>query len=89
MNHHYCNITEIQSYCPDVKGSSVVLGVDAECEEKALFVCPVQPETIDEIQEKFEGKFADMRMAIFSLSTSEAQLVGRVGRLLKLHIEIN
>ncbi|XP_021944322.1 nucleoside diphosphate-linked moiety X motif 13 [Folsomia candida] len=68
---------EIQSYCPDVKGSSVVLGVDAECEEKALFVCPVQPETIDEIQEKFEGKFADMRMAIFSLSTSEAQLVGR------------
>lgn len=55
------------------------MGVDEACDERALFVCPVQPESVDEIQAKFEGKFADMRMAIMTLPTVEAGLVGRVG----------
>jgi nitrogen regulatory protein PII-like uncharacterized protein len=69
---------EIQQYCPDVKGSSIVLGVDESVDERALFLCPVKPESAEEIQSKFEGKFADTRMSIMTLSSEEAQLVGRV-----------
>lgn len=71
-------LPEIQRYCPDVKASSVVLGVDEAVDARALFVCPVQPEHSEEIQGKFEGRFADMRTAIMTLPTPEAQLVGRV-----------
>jgi NADH pyrophosphatase NudC (nudix superfamily) len=68
---------DIEPYCKDIKASSVVLGIDEEYDEKAIFVCPVQPEYADEMQTKFEGKFADMAMAIMSLDHSEAALVGR------------
>jgi len=68
---------DIQPYCQDIKGSSIVLGVDEECDARALFVCPVLPESADEMQAKFEGKFADMRMAIMTLPVTEAGLVGR------------
>jgi len=71
---------EIEPYCPDVKKNSVVLGVDEDSEEnRALFACAIKPEeAFEEVQTKYEGKFADMRVAIITLNAVEAQLVGRV-----------
>jgi hypothetical protein len=69
----------VEPYCTDVRATSIVLGIDEDADARALFACPIKPEAADEIQSKFEGKFADMRLSIMTLPTNEAQLVGRVG----------
>lgn len=72
------SVPEIQPYVEDIQNSSIVLGVDEDADERALFACPIKHDAADEVKVKFEGRFADMRSAIMTLPSDQAQLVGRV-----------
>lgn len=77
---------ELKSVNPNAKTNSIVLGVDDKGDEdKPLFVCPVPAESEEQIQESFNGRFSDMRRALFSLSEEDHQLVTRVKSLFNAH----
>ncbi|CAL8110842.1 unnamed protein product [Orchesella dallaii] len=68
---------EVEPFNPNVKQSSVVLGVSDEADIAPLFVCSVPPETEKKIESAFNSTFVDMRRALFSLSDDENQHVSR------------
>lgn len=67
----------MESFCKEVKTSSVLLGIEEDTEDRPLFACPVSPDLAGAVEEA-DGNFTDMRMALLLLRTKDAALVSRV-----------
>ncbi len=74
---------ETINYCQDLKKTSVLLTIDESTKDTPVFACRIDdPNLADTIASKFDGNFTDMRMAIFTLSEDQCNLVSRVWILL-------
>jgi len=74
--------SETIAYCQDLKNSSVLLSIDASTEDTPLFACRVDPDKAEEIGNTANGRFTDMRTALFTLPEVQSNLVSRAFTLL-------
>lgn len=74
-----CLFLETIAYCQDLKKSSVLLAIDPSTKDSPLFACRLDDATkAKDIGSKFDGRFTDMRTAIFTLPEERANLISRV-----------
>ncbi|KAJ6642177.1 NAD(P)H pyrophosphatase NUDT13, mitochondrial [Pseudolycoriella hygida] len=82
--------SETIPYCQDLKNTSVLLTIDESTEDTPLFACRIDdPSKADEIGDKFNANFTDMRMAIFTLPEEQCNIISRAFTLLNWNQKTN